>query len=202
MTQQQPDQPTHQSPTPVVPPPPPPPPPPTAGAPREVLAPRLSVTPTHPVAPPPPPPPPPPPASGSASQVAPAPPPRAASGSEWVTPATAGGSFPTAVSAARRNRSLLATLCGVAALVLVLILAAKACSAQNGAKSMTCQEYLSQSVSEQMDTIKNILSAHNLKTSSYENQIGAEQAIASFCSRSANYDQPIDKSTDWSSQYW
>jgi hypothetical protein len=64
----------------------------------------------------------------------------------------------------------------------------------------TCEEFTSQSVVEQTDTLHDLLSEHDLQPSDLGNIQGVSQAVSSLCA--ANPGAELDEASDWESGYW
>jgi hypothetical protein len=70
----------------------------------------------------------------------------------------------------------------------------------NSAGDLTCQEYQAQSITDQTDTLRDLLNEHDLESGDVGNVQGVTAAVTSLCS--SNSSATLDDATDWDSDTW
>ncbi|MGY1737001.1 hypothetical protein [Geodermatophilus sp. SYSU D00684] len=92
-----------------------------------------------------------------------------------------------------RNHRTIAVL----GLVLVPLAGLTGCS---NSGDLTCGEYNAQGITEQTDTLSDLLREHDLDTADPGNIQGITQAVSQLCASSSG--AVLDDATDWDSAYW
>lgn len=80
--------------------------------------------------------------------------------------------------------------------------AAVAAGCSSTGDSVTCTEFKAQGMSEQQNTLQDLLREHDLVVLDIGNMQGVTDSVVSFCSRSGNSDAPVNDAVDWDSGTW